>query len=73
MTYGRVRVEKSGCSLDGAAVSHVAEPVRGDCGFEGPLIRPVSPEASLRLDGAPSPQGEMGSPRRLQENLQTGE
>src|SRR5882672_4577505 len=27
---------------------------------EGPLIRPIVPEARLRHDGAPSPQGEMG-------------
>jgi hypothetical protein len=65
MTYGRVRVEKDRRMLDGAAVSHSAELVRGDCcaHFEGPLIRPISPEASLRLDGAPSPQGEKGPPR----------
>jgi hypothetical protein len=54
MTYGRVRVEKSGRALDGATVSHSAELARGDfvlLPLEGPLIRPF---------GAPSPQGEKG-------------
>ena len=63
MTCGREHV--AGRVHDGksADVSHSAELVRGDFyirGQEGPLIRPVSPEASLRLDGAPSPQGEKG-------------
>ena len=64
MTYGRVRVIGRTHLSYGAAVSHLAELVRGDLcvgDSEGPLIRPVSPEASLRLDGPPSPQGEKGS------------
>jgi hypothetical protein len=67
MTYGRVRVEKSGRALDGATVSHSAELARGDfvlLPLEGPPNPPRTPEASLRLDGAPSPQGEKGPRRR---------
>ena len=30
MTYGRVRFANDRCNLDGAAVSHLAELVRGD-------------------------------------------
>jgi hypothetical protein len=71
MTYGCVAHRQALHNLGGAAVSHPAELVRGDCSQgvvsktrfqheEGPLIRPVSPKASLRLDGAPSPQGEKG-------------
>jgi hypothetical protein len=51
MTYGRVLRAGHGFYIDGAAVSHLAELVRGDCGQECPLIRPF---------GAPSPQGEKG-------------
>ena len=43
MTYGRVHFAKCKRALDGAAVSHLAELVRGDfllCPSEGPLIRP---------------------------------
>ena len=43
MTYGRVRLVRRNRALDGAAVSHSAEQVRGDCfppRAEGPLIRP---------------------------------
>src|SRR6478672_6625452 len=45
-----------------AAISHLAELVRGHLLLprEGPLIRPIVPEARLRHDGAPSPQGEKG-------------
>ena len=66
MTYGRVHFAQDRRVLDGAAISHLAELARGDffARKEGPLIRPVSPEASLRLDGPPSPQGEKG-PRGL--------
>ena len=62
MTCGRVRFARHRRALDGAAASHSAELVRGDslAKKKGPLIRPVSPEASLRLDGPPSPQGEKG-------------
>jgi hypothetical protein len=67
MTYGRVRQVRHDLVLHGAAVSHLAELVRGDfhvanfhVASEGPLIRPVLPKASLRLGGAPSPQGEKG-------------
>jgi len=58
MTYGRVRQVRHDLVLHGAAVSHLAELVRGDfhvanfhVANEGPLIRPF---------GAPSPQGEKG-------------
>jgi hypothetical protein len=54
MTYGRARFAKHAHALDGAAVSHLAELVRGDylsSAQVGPLIRPF---------GAPSPQGEKG-------------
>jgi hypothetical protein len=60
MTYGCAACGSHVHFLGGAAVSHSAELVRGDLlssHREGPLIRPVSPEASLRLDGPPSPQG----------------
>jgi hypothetical protein len=54
MTYGRGLLPAHGYNIDGAAVSHLAELVRGDF-FpplgEGPLIRPFGP---------PSPQGEKG-------------
>jgi hypothetical protein len=55
MTYGRAAPTFSRAhAVDGAAVSHSAELVRGDfgCGDEGPLIRSCGP---------PSPQGEKGS------------
>jgi hypothetical protein len=53
MTYGCVAIPLHAQGLDGAAVSHLAELVRGDFddSDEGPLIRPF---------GAPSPQGEKG-------------
>ena len=54
MTYGRVRVARRTHMGYGAAVSHLAELVRGNLcvgGSEGPLIRPFGP---------PSPQGEKG-------------
>ena len=53
MTYGRVRAAQDSLYLDGAAVSHSAELVRGDlltCGTEGPLIRP-SGTFSPRAEG----------------------
>ena len=41
MTYGRVCFDAQQPDLDGAAVSHLAELVRGDSPRdEGPLIRP---------------------------------
>ena len=58
MTYG---CEPRPCgmrTLDGAVVSHMAELVRGY--YKGPLIRPF---------GAPSPQGEKGVARLLQEPI----
>ena len=57
MTYGRVRVAQHRRVLDGAAVSHSAELVRGDffARKEGPLIRPFVLKARLRHDGPPSP------------------
>jgi hypothetical protein len=53
MTYGRVLLADHEHALNGAAVSHLAELVRGDffAKKEGPLIRPF---------GAPSPRGEKG-------------
>jgi hypothetical protein len=57
MTYGRARLANPSGDLDGATVSHPAEPVRGYFS-EGPLIRPF---------GAPSPQGEKGPLRPLPE------
>ena len=63
MTYGRVHDAARMFTLNGADVSHLAELVRGEfLPWKGPLIRPVSPKASLRLDGPPSPQGEKGRP-----------
>ena len=63
MTYGRVRIPHHTHAVSGAAVSHSAELVRGNffLSREGPLIRPIVPEARLRHDGTPSPQGEKGS------------
>jgi hypothetical protein len=55
MTYGRVRLVRRNRALDGAAVSHSAEQVRGDCfppRAEGPLIRP-SATFSPRGEGSP--------------------
>jgi hypothetical protein len=50
MTYGRVRCPPHGLNLTDAAVSHLAELVRGESrSSQGPLIRPFGP---------PSPQGE---------------
>ena len=53
MTYGREARRSHVLEVDGAAVSHSAELVRGDFGDgeTGPLIRPFGP---------PSPQGEKG-------------
>ena len=50
MTYGCVLIARHKLRVDGAAVSHPAELVRGNffAKKEGPLIRPF---------GAPSPQG----------------
>jgi hypothetical protein len=56
MTYGRVRFAQNPYGLDGAAVSHLAELVRGHF-----LVRAKAPSSALR---APSPQGEKG-PLRL--------
>ena len=55
MTYGHLRAGDR--ERPHVAVSHSAELVRGNflCAPQGPLIRPVSPKASLRLDGPPSP------------------
>jgi hypothetical protein len=61
MTYGCAVLARHGWSINGAAVSHLAELVTGDysgSGEEGPLIRPFGP---------PSPQGEKG---RLQPALE---
>jgi hypothetical protein len=60
MTYGCAALWRHMRDLDGAAVSHLAELVRGDFGGgdEGPLIRPFGP---------PSPQGEKGRLRLSRE------
>jgi hypothetical protein len=60
MTYGCVAFPCHTSILDGAAVSHLAELVRGDCSEGDEGIRPFVPEARLRHDGARSPQGEKG-------------
>jgi hypothetical protein len=55
MTYGRERYAQDRCDLDGAAISHSAELVRGDLlAGEGPLIRP-SATFSPRGEGTPRP------------------
>jgi hypothetical protein len=68
MTYGRVHSAGHTNNLADAAVCHLAELVRGHFLYRSQkdrLIRTVSPKASLRLDGAPSPQGEKGPHGRL--------
>jgi hypothetical protein len=63
MTYGRVHFAQNGYDLDGAAVSDLAELVRGTSFLtrltrEGPLIRP---------SGTYSPRGEGGiAPSRFE-------
>ena len=54
MTYGRVRFTQDRRVLDGAAVSHSAELVRGDffARIEGPLIRPSRATFSPRGEGS---------------------
>jgi len=61
MTYGCVAHPKHAQSFGSAAVSHLAELVRGHCSYgeEGPLIRPFGP---------PYPQGEKGRSRLSQNN-----
>ena len=57
MTYGRERFEGRTLVAQGAAVSHLAELVRGEfLSSEGPLIQPFGP---------PSPQGEKGAVARF--------
>jgi hypothetical protein len=57
MTYGRERLEGHTLIAQGAAVSHLAELVRGEfLSWQGPLIRPFGP---------PSPQGEKGAVARF--------
>jgi len=73
MTYGRERFEGHRLIAQSAAVSRLAELVRGELLSEGPLIRPVSPKASLRLDGPPSPQGEKGRCGALRSPTTTAE
>jgi hypothetical protein len=55
MNYGCEAHPNSSQDVDGAAVSHLAELVRGDCvgDRKGPLVRPFGP---------PSPQGEKDQP-----------
>jgi hypothetical protein len=56
MTYGRARFAQHVFARHGAAVSHLAELVRGDfllCRREGPLIRP-SATFSPRGEGVSS-------------------
>ena len=57
MTYGREHFEGHMLIAQSAAVSHLAELVRGEfLSSEGPLIRPFGP---------PSPQGEKGAVARF--------
>jgi len=59
MTYGCVTRPRCEHALADAAVSHLAELVRGDFHVdEGPLIRPFGP---------PSPQGEKGTSQPSQD------
>ena len=64
MTYGRVQLANHAQALDGAAVSHLAELVRGEffSNAEGPLVRPscrrrvfdTTGTFSRRAESAPS-------------------
>jgi hypothetical protein len=74
MTCGRVRYVGQERALDGAAVSHSAELVRGDSlslGTEGPLIRPSGTPDQVR-GGLFSPRGE-GTRRRPRVDPHRGE
>jgi hypothetical protein len=66
MTYGRAHGPQGNLALDGAAVSHSAELVRGNflAKKEGPLIRP-SGTFSPRGEGPPLPRVQVTSPHRL--------
>ena len=71
MTYSYHLTARRGRAVVGVAVSHSAELVRGASAYpkkEGPLIRPFVPEARLRHDGPPSPQGEKGHARLARRN-----
>ena len=59
MTCSRAHCRTGRHDLDGAVASHSAELVRGEVllGGERPPHPPVSPKASLRLDGHLLPKG----------------
>jgi hypothetical protein len=59
MTYDRVHFAKQAFALNGAAVSHSAELVRGHflARKKGPPHPPIVPEARLRHDGHLLPKG----------------
>ena len=63
MTYGRVQDGEPNADFDGAAVSHLAELVRGDLNnpCEGPLIRPFGAPRIKSRWKRPSPRGEKGN------------
>jgi hypothetical protein len=58
MTCGRVQSVGAVWALEGAAVSHSAELVRGDYNHEGPLIRPSCRRRVFDTTGTFSPRGE---------------
>ena len=68
MTFGRGHIASHTCYLDGAAVSHSAELVRGDslAKKKGPLIRPsgtFSPRGEGTLRHSQKNPSEIGQPR----------
>ena len=69
MTYGRVLLADHEHALNGAAVSHSAELVRGDffAKMEGPLIRPSCRRRVFDTTATFSPRGE-GTPGQPLEN-----
>ena len=70
MTYGRARGAIAERNVNGAAVSYLAELVRGDFSSrknERPLIRPSCRRRVFDTTGTFSPRGE-GSPRRAMES-----
>ena len=70
MTYGCAARPCHARTLDGAAVSHLAELVRGNFGDgdEGPLIRPFGPPSPVALKARLRHDGEKGRLRLSQEN-----
>jgi hypothetical protein len=78
MAYGRVHLASRFRNGKGAAVSHLAELVRGDFLAQGPLIRsfeppsPIVPEARLRRDGEKGNQGRVHVAGLMQVRLGAG-